>query len=331
MTNKNLNASAISNLEKNVKHDISIDELFDTIHQGTATNALTKIRNTKTNTQVDNITGIAKVRKGEFTLSINNFNSLPGFKTSTHQLLDALTVVLTTGNQDEYRVNLPLKDYMAWRGLKDKKEARKQVKEDLEVLFNSAIRFKGKRNKDDEEKYLDMHIIATKGEIEHGIIYTTFNPDFYNLLKSYPIMAYPKELWKLNNKTNSNSFYFGRKISEHRNMNFDKSNRDLISVRALLEATPNIPTYEEVANSNRHFTDRIITPFERDMDALSNIIQWEYCHSNNAPLSDAELEHMDYDTFINLLVHITWLTYPNETKRIETKKKRKTKKTTKAK
>ena len=120
-----------------------------------------------------------------------------GFRTSTYQLLDALTVALTETGAKNPAVALSLEEYMKKRGLKDKKEARKQVTDDLETLFNATISFKEKRKKGQEQDFHDIRIIDSKG-IRKGIINVTFGTAFYNILLGYPIMPYPAQLWALN-------------------------------------------------------------------------------------------------------------------------------------
>lgn len=295
---------------------------FSTIRQGTATNALTKVKsNTKKNTVVDPITGTATITQGTLTITIPNFTELTGFKTSTYQLLDALTVALTESGAKSPTVTLALDGYMAKRGLKDKKEARKQAKADLETLFNASISFKEKGRKGQEQDFLDMRLIESKG-ISRGIITVSFGTTFYNMLCGYPVMPYPAQLWTLNGMKNPNSYYLLRKISEHKNMNVGKKNEDTISVKTLLSVAPNIPSYEEVMETDKHITQRIIDPFERDMNALEDTITWAYCHSNNNPLTDEELATLNYDTFLNLLVNVDWKQYPDQTERLERKAKR---------
>lgn len=295
---------------------------FSTIRQGTATNALTKIKpSTKRNTIIDTITGTATITQGNLSITIPDFTKLKGFRTSTYQLLDALTVALTETGAKSPVVALPLEEYMEKRGLKDKKEARKQAKDDLETLFNATISFKEKRKKGQEQDFHDIRIIDSKG-IRKGIITVTFGTAFYNILLGYPIMPYPAQLWELNSKRNPNSFYLLRKIAEHKNMNVGKKNEDIIAVKTLLAVAPNLPSYEEVMNTDRAISRRIIEPFERDMDALEDTLTWTYCHSNNTPLTDEELSSMSYDTFINLLIKIDWKQYPDQTARLERKAKR---------
>ena len=311
---------------------------FNTIRQGAATNALTKVKaNPKYNTVIDPITGTATISQGSLIITIPGFTELAGFKTSTYQLLGALTVKLTETGAKSPVVALLLEEYMEKRGLKDKKEARKQAAADLEILFNAKISFKEKRKKGKEPDFHDIRIIDSKG-IKNGIITVSFGTTFYNILLGYPVMPYPVQLWTLNSKHNPNSFYLLRKIAEHKNMNVGKKNEDIIAVKTLLSIAPDIPTYEEVMATDRALTRRIMDTFERDMDALEETLTWTYCHSNNTPLTDEELKTLDYNTFIDLLIRTNWKNYPDQTARLERKaerqeqaKQRKRKKSTKQK
>ena len=295
---------------------------FSTIRQGTATNALTKIKpNTKRNTVVDPITGKATITQGDLSITISDFTGLTGFKTSTYQLLDALTVELTETGAKSPVVALSLEEYMAKRGLKDKKEARKQAIADLDTLFNATISFKEKRKRGQEQDFHDIRIIDSKG-IRKGVINVSFGTSFYNILLGYPIMPYPAQLWTINSKRNPNSFYLLRKIAEHKNMNVGKKNENIIGVKTLLSVAPNLPSYDEVMAGNKNISDRIITPFERDMDVLADTFTWNYCHKNNTHLTDEELQNMSYESFKGLLVKIDWRQYPDQTARLEKKAER---------
>lgn len=311
---------------------------FSTIRQGTATNTLTKLRATEGKTAViDKITGTATVTKGNFTLTIPNYTSLAGLKTSTYQLLDLITIELTQSGAKTPSVVIPLSAYMERRGLKDRKEAKNQVKADLEVLRQASITGEEKRGKN-TQAYSFVNI-ADSGEVKrNGDIVFTLGQTFYNMLLGYPIMPYPVQLLALNNKRNPNSYYLLRKLAEHKNMNIGKKNEDIIAVKTLLASSPYFISYDEVMRGNRNVQDRIINPFERDMDALEDTLTWTYCHSNNTPLTDEELSSMSYETFIALLIKTDWKQYPDQTARLERKAERleqaekaKRKKTTKKK
>ena len=307
-------------------------EKFDNIRQGTGTNALTKMSAKESNGfKIDEITGNATIKNGNFILSIPKYEQLAGLKTSTHQLLDAITLAFTNSGAKSPTVILPLEEYMSRRGLKDRKEAKTQAKADMDILKRASFSWEEKRGKT-TQSYAFVNL-ADSGEIKrNGSIVFTFGATFYNALLGYNVMPYPAQLQTINNKKNPNSYYLLRKIAEHKNMNVGKKNENIISVKTLLDVAPFIPSYEEVMKTDRHFDRRIIVPFERDMDALEDTLTWHYCHSLNQPLTEKELDTMSYEMFEKLLVHTIWKDYPDQTARLErkqehlaqTKKKRQT-------
>ena len=113
---------------------------YSTIRQGTVTNILTKLRAIEgQNAIIDPMTGTATITKGNFTLTIPNYTTLTGLKTSTYQLLDAITIALTVTGAKSPTVLITLDDYMRRRGLKDRKEATNQVREDMKLLRQASI------------------------------------------------------------------------------------------------------------------------------------------------------------------------------------------------
>ena len=292
---------------------------FSTIRQGTSTNALTKLRATEgKGLTIDQITGDATIKNGNFILTIPKYEQLTGLKTSTYQLLDAITVALTESGAKSPTVILPLEEYMKRRGLKDRKEAKTQAKADMEILRGASFSWEERRGKK-TESYSFVNL-ADSGEIRrNGDIVFTYGTTFYNILLGYPVMPYPAQLQTLNSKRNPNSYYLLRKIAEHKNMNIGKKNEDIIAVKTLLSGAPFIPSYEEVMSGNRNIADRIIGVFERDMDALETTLSWHYCHSLEQPLTDEELNTMSYATFEGLMIHTEWRNYPDQTARLERK------------
>ena len=297
---------------------------FSAIRQGISTNNFTKLRATAgRGLTVDEVTGTATIKNGNFILTIPKYDELAGLKTSTHQLLDAITIALTESGAKNPTVILSVDDYMKRRGLKDRKEARKQLTADLGVLLKTSISWEEKRGASSIPfagvNVTDSWLWADKKKT--SVAYT-FGQTFFNVLRGYPVTAYPALLQELNGNANPNSFYLGRKITEHKNMNSGKKNENLIAVKTLLAVAQFLPSYEEVMKGNRNIQDRIITPFERDMDALEDALSWNYCHSLNEPLTDAELATMDYATFEGLLIFTSWKEYKDQTARLERKAER---------
>ena len=295
---------------------------YSTIRQGTSTNALTKLRATEgKNATVDIITGTATIKSGNFTLTIPNYAQLTGLRTTTYQLLDAITIALTETGAKSPTVVIPLDDYMKRRGLKDRKDAKAQAKADLEVLRGASFTWEEKRGKN-TNSYAFVNL-ADSGEIRrNGDIVFTFGSTFFGVLKGYPVMPYPAQLQTLNSKRNPNSYYLLRKITEHKNMNVGKKNEDTIAVKTLLAVAPYIPSYAEVMAGNKNVTDRIINAFERDMDALGDTLTWHYCHSNGVQLTDEELQGFSYELFKDCLIKTVWKDYPDQTARLERKAER---------
>ncbi len=309
--------SKFKKIRSSVAPEAPREKPFSTMHQGQSTNALTKLRVVEgKNTVIDAITGTATIKSGDFTITIPQYEQLAGLKTSTYQLLDAITVALTENGAKSPTVIISLSNYMHRRALKDRKEAKNQVKADLEVLRQASITWEEKRgNATSSYSFVN---IADSGEIKrNGDIVFTFGNTFYNILLGYPVMPYPDQLQSINNKKNPNSYYLLRKISEHKNMNVGKKNENTLAVATLLAAAPFIPSYDEVMKGNKNLTDRIMTPFERDLDALNETLSWHYAHSNDTPLTDKELAEMNFDIFKSLMIYTQWNTYPDQNARLE--------------
>ena len=304
------NNSLAQALDKNPQAKETLNSNYALMRQGIAVNTLTKIKSSKKNMRVDEITGKVTIQRGDFKISFETWPEITGLRTSTHQLFNALMIEFTETGAKSTRITLPLKKYMELRGLTNELSARRQVEADLETLYRISISFKEKLKGKKPRDYSDMRLVIDKG-IKKGVIYCTFHPDFYGLMIGYRVMPMAKKALAIDDRYNKSSYYFLTRLSEHVNMNCFKSNRDIISVQTLLDATPEIPTYDEVAEGDRHYARHIIDPFERDMDALEKIgaIKWEYCHSNGLALTDDELE-MSYDTFIKLLIKFELIGYP---------------------
>ncbi|MBQ8691529.1 MAG: hypothetical protein IJ520_00170 [Synergistaceae bacterium] len=281
------------------------------MRQGVLTNTLTQLKSNSKNIELNKMTGTATMKRGNLTVSFEKFSEIIGLRTSTHKLLDALMIEFTeTGGRDT-EITLPLKKYMELRGLKNERSAREQVEADLETLFNAKITFTEKLRGKKTADFLDARLVINKG-IRRGIIYCTFNPIFHEYMLQHGVMLMAKKALALDDRYHPHCYYIIKKLLEHKCMNFYKSNSNIISVKSLLEAAPGIPTYDEVAAHDRHYERQIITPFENEMDSLEEkgLIKWEYCHSNELPLSDDELEKMDYYTFSKLLIKFELIGYP---------------------
>lgn len=313
-----------------VKVDIPIIEKIEPAPEGYyllaqshASNNLTKKLTEKiTDPAQYDIYGNGSIIEGDFKLFIRGYRDLiSGVKQSAAMLLDSLIIKATKNGLQDTLITLPVQEYLEMRDLKDEKEIKKQIINDIDTLERIKFNYKGiGKNKG---VWLEVSIYGgTKGQIKNGDILFRFNQDFFNSFKvgegsQYLFMYFPKEGLKGNTRANPWKYYLARKIAEHKRMNIGKPNQDIICVKTLINACPNYPTYEEVNSTDRAIGRRIIEPFERDLDALNPSIKWEYQDKKESPKS--------YQEFIDANIIIHWSKYP-ETKKLEAAKKKRAKK-----
>lgn len=287
---------------------------YTLIRQGIATNEVTKIAPRKKSKPEITLSGLAKFNRGDFMLTVKDYMKTAGVRTSVHQLFDVLCEALTRGGVQNPIVKIPLRDFMDLRGLKDEKSARQQIKDDLLTLSHFHMTFTERRRGKPTMSYLDLAIIGSHG-IKNSFIVVAFDPAFIELFKTYNVMNYPSILWRLNAHNFPHAYYFGRKIAEHKNLNYGSPNEDIIAVMTILNSSPYMPTTEKIAQTKaQNYKEAIIDPFEENMNALEDVLTWEYCHSKGTPLTDKELSALydkgGYHTFVTLLVQVHWRDFP---------------------
>jgi len=256
-----------------------------------------------------------------------------------HKLLRAITMEFTSNvpfrgtteaNIGNFRiVHLSVERYMELCGITDRKEARKAIKEACNALYSASLKWEeeryikepGKRTKKQKITY-NMRILSAKAELERGDIIASLTPEIALYLSHSYITFYPTKLFLLNTRSNPNSLHFGDKLTLHYSMNMDKPNANIIGVLTLLKSSPNIPRYEEIASKGQ-IDQRIIEPFERDLDELKakGVINcWHYCNTNGAELTEDQLKRMDYETFSGLNIYFELADFPDQTERLAKKK-----------
>lgn len=299
--------------------------------------------------------------QNEVQIFLDTFNSVD-LKVTTHQVLDTLVIKITDGFPREEEgvsvsleeldacreVSLSVDEYATLRNINDKKEARKQLNEAMQTLYNLSLEWddtffaipEGKKRKTKITEHNKTRIIDYMGEsltanpIQNGIARAKFTMDIAKYLSRAQIMPYPNKIMTINPKKNPHSYYLARRLAEHHNMNIADKNSNTISVKKLIEALPDLPKYQTVMNKSRQVGNKIIEPFERDLDALCNygiLERWEYCNPKGVKLTEKQLSNYSYNDWINWMINFELKEYPDQSKRIkaietarETAKRRKT-------
>lgn len=224
---------------------------------------------------------------------------------ATYKLFDALVAEYTA--QQTAKFGLSLKEYAQLLSAKDIKTVRMDVQKGLVLL--DSLRLSCTAGKNDPLRYDGIRLFE-KATIRNSIICIEFTSAFSGLLWKGSIMQCPKLLWKIHAGRNPHSYYLLRRLAEHKRINGSASVANRISIRSLQVAAPNLPSYESIASGTRHVHKQIIHPFQRDMDALSEILSWSYCHRRGGKLTKEETAQLDYSTFSRLLVQVEWNDYP---------------------
>lgn len=283
-------------------------ETYSMIRQDATTNQLARVSSkTGITAKEFTTTGIIQTQNGNTDLQviINEYGKV-ALKQSTSKLLRLLTIHFTEKGSQNKTISIPLKEAMQDLGLKDVKTARANIKKDLEALYNVSCEAH-KTNRKGERDFIKFRILDMQG-IKNGIIHVNLSDAIYTHLRSCELMPYPKELLKIESNSNKNpyAFYLGDKIAELKKYNqYDKATANIkesfiIAVKTLLKVCfdNGMPNYETVQSTDRQVEDRIIKPFERDLDACSvNIFDWEYCNPKGVKLSNNQLESTTFKDF----------------------------------
>jgi len=309
------------------------------VKQNKGLNEIAKMIQTQENTIVDRLSEKSKTTSNNILMTLPSkamrkvktkdgwvekplvFN---GFTQKLYNLI--LSAFNQNGNNPQIIISI---DYiMKLCVLRDKKETRKNIAEALDIMKLAEFSLIGEKKKNTQDDFFDITILGSKGIVNGNVVCSLTN-EITLIAKNAPIMPLPKEIFSLSDRKNPNSFNFYRYITEHKQMNIGKPNENKIAVKTLLKHST-IPSYETVKATDRHYSKRIIEPFERDMNAL-NGIEWVYLKKGGAYLTDKELENMAYSIFIDCTIGIQWKDYPREVVekaklKATTKKKKTTKK-----
>ena len=316
---------------------------YSKLLQGKATNALAHV--SKRGITPNPITGMGDITTAEgVDISFKNFNGIV-LNVPTHKVLDALTIKLSNNfpygenvsaeTIDRHRnVELSIDEYMGLCQIKDPKEARQQLKNAVLTLYDVSLEWdeiryttpEGKKKRKKEATHWKARIIDMAGSdigqdpIKHGKVSVKFTFDIAKYFSQAFIMPYPDKLLSINAKYNPHSYYIGRKMAEHHNMNIGKDNSNRIAVKTLLDCLPDLPKYDEIMDAARQVTKRIIMPFERDLIALKDtygiITSWRYCNKNGEPLADEQIVSYSYDTWTQWLIEFELASYPAQGERL---------------
>ena len=105
-----------------------------------------------------------------------------------------------------------------------------------------------------------------------GSIMIKFNKNYLKLLGySKLTLQIPNELFDININKYRHSLFMGFRILLHRQVNFNKKLKNIISVKEIVKYCPTLPSYDKL-NKSKQVKKNILDPFSNNMDYLNEIL-----------------------------------------------------------
>ena len=294
--------------------------------QNKGMNALAQVSN-KSFT-VDPITGVATAEQGGVCIMAEDLNTL-NLSPQTLKLLDYLIARLTQNfphgvdipaNQIDARrmLTVSVREFMEICGLSDYTNAKKQFIDSIESLSQLKLRWlegftytpEGKRKPVREVIPWNTSVFDSSQDaaatLKRGRAYLKLSYDLAKYYTQSQVIPHALEAYKIDNREDPHAYRLYRKMENHHAQNILKPNANRISVKVLLEAAPDIPTYEEVRAGTNQVKRLIIDRFEDSLNSLKResglIKDWWYCNAKGEPLTDAQVDNYSYSEWITWLV-----------------------------
>lgn len=234
------------------------------------------------------------------------------------------------GSKINYTVKIPLKAYAERCGYditehpkatpqereKEKsraqetlKAARKQIKKDLDLLYDCSFSW-NEKIKGELEDFIDIRLIDAKG-IKNGYIMVEFARSYAEYLLKHPALTQFDNRLLLIDGNHRNAYYLGIKITEHNSIyrNQERGTANILKVKTLLKYA-DLPSIEDIKTQRASWQSRIKDRLENALDFLVSDIKilsdWKYTKAKGEELTEEEAENIaEYSIFENLYISFT--------------------------
>lgn len=292
----------------------------------------------------DGITGIATYKKNGQTIRVKDFSDVSAhLGTSAKKLMDTSVLYLTSANfYGSGTVNptaiIPLADYWRAQGYPvdptdDTPEEQARVENLVKWLKKNtradcqaikSISWEGYtgtgKNKTQEASY---QLVSGWRFLRGNRLKVNFDIDLATYLIHAYQMQFPVVLLALDNRK-PNSYVIGRKIAFHHSIdnNAIAGTDNTISVKALLAAAPEIPSYEVVTSKRQGgWKTRIKKRLEAALDdniTVGYLLRWEYRDPKAKTVTRYTPETaaaLCWEEYYSLVVDFTLTAEPDQEKR----------------
>ncbi len=207
----------------------------------------------------------------------------------------------TNGNYDEANDLITFKLYLflgcliTHNGLKDetltldtktllkvlKISKKKHIISSMEYLKSIEFKYIYYKGKNKANKWLVEERVCKIIEdysSSKGIIQIRFNKGYFQLLgNNHLTLKISPKLFELDIKNYHHSLFMGFRILLHKQVSFNKTFKNTLSVKEIVKYCSSLPTYDET-KKQKQTTRGIITPFENNLNYVSKELsfKWQY-------------------------------------------------------
>lgn len=283
----------------------------------------------------DTYNNLGKLELGPVSLELTDFENKFKLNSSVAPLFHYIHALYTAQNDmhplkkgeepgpGNYTVSFTIQEYLETVGKSTDKNSvdvmRRKLKQQLDALHRSVFKFSDNKN------YLQLSIIEGFA-ITNNVVSVALTRTLTSYLQRNKILTQLPQsylTWEDRDNVERQIHY---KLNRHYfiDRNIKRGTNNIISVKSLLEGVTDIPSYEEVKETDRAYTRRITDRLEEGLDKIAKrgIITWEYCNPGKAPLTITQLQNMDFNTISNLYIHFEILNAPDQSERIKAKEKK---------
>ena len=190
-------------------------------------------------------------------------------------------------------ITLSLDDYMAFRDVHNRKDARKQFEKDLSLLYEVSLNYNG----------IESRYLQTRAKIQNSKVLLILTDLYFESLRANNSIAYiPQEFFSLT----GNAYKIAIFLADNRKRNIGKVNENRVSIAKLLEAT-SLNLVEKI--EPKYYKRQIIDPFFNALNkAAAKGFSYSIVHRGGAPLNQLEQFeiHHNYLLFISCLIEVKW-------------------------
>lgn len=239
---------------------------------------------------------------GTFKLTIQNYAQLKGYisnqkyskgmvNQTTPKLLEALLIKISTDGFNSFSTTMTINEFAGLIGKKDKSKLRKRTNVDLQILKNTMIKFNNK-------KEYCFYLCDEKTHMERNKIIFGLSKELFTIIKKQKNFLYiPVDLLQTNERTNPHTYLLYKKILSSKRINCGNEQREnRIKVKELYNYCSTLPKYEEILNNGGQVSQRIIEPFERDLNSITKF-NWKYENT----------EFKSFNEWLETIIDLEWL------------------------